>query len=257
MMPPDPYEVLGLAPSASEEEIRAAWRRLARAYHPDLNPAPDAHARLVQINQAYEVLGDPERRRLHDLRSALSAPTFAPPPPPVYEPPPRPSEAELYRPFRPLVYAAVLASWLLAAFMLLDLAASRQGQASEVLKIEGPSRRGYYTVQLGQESFPLYWTRRDEVAAGDRLILRRSWLAGRLRGVYRCRLSSRAPCELYEPLPGIRSLHFGWLACFWGGAALCGLMALLSRRQPETQFRWALLGLLLMAGELLALFQIR
>jgi molecular chaperone DnaJ len=63
------YERLGVAPHASHEEIQRAYRRLARAFHPDANPtAPSAEARaaMVEINAAWEVLGDPERRRAYD-----------------------------------------------------------------------------------------------------------------------------------------------------------------------------------------------
>jgi curved DNA-binding protein CbpA len=59
----DYYSLLGLAPGASEREIRLAYRRLALRYHPDLHPErADAEARLKELNEAYEVLGDPVRR---------------------------------------------------------------------------------------------------------------------------------------------------------------------------------------------------
>ena len=62
----DYYEVLGLQRSAGEEEIRRAFRRLARQYHPDVNKEPDAERRFKEINEAYEVLGDAEKRRTYD-----------------------------------------------------------------------------------------------------------------------------------------------------------------------------------------------
>jgi curved DNA-binding protein CbpA len=59
----DYYALLGVAPGASEREIRLAYRRLALRYHPDLHPErADAEARLKDLNEAYEVLGDPVRR---------------------------------------------------------------------------------------------------------------------------------------------------------------------------------------------------
>jgi molecular chaperone DnaJ len=63
----DFYKVLGVDRNASEKEIKNAYRKLARQYHPDVNPNdPQAEERFKQISQAYHVLGDPERRRKYD-----------------------------------------------------------------------------------------------------------------------------------------------------------------------------------------------
>ena len=54
-MPRDPYSVLGVSPGSSEDEIKSAYRRLAKQYHPDLHPNdPNAAARMNEINAAYE-----------------------------------------------------------------------------------------------------------------------------------------------------------------------------------------------------------
>lgn len=62
----DYYEVLGVQRTASEEELRRAFRRLARQYHPDVNKSPDAEAKFKEINEAYEVLSDAQKRRMYD-----------------------------------------------------------------------------------------------------------------------------------------------------------------------------------------------
>ena len=63
----DCYSILGVPAAATAEEIRAAYRRLARQYHPDLNSNPEAEARMKEINEAYATLSDPMRRRYYDI----------------------------------------------------------------------------------------------------------------------------------------------------------------------------------------------
>ena len=62
----DHYARLGVASSASAEAIKAAYRKKAAQYHPDKNPSPDAAARFREVQQAYEVLGDAQRRKDYD-----------------------------------------------------------------------------------------------------------------------------------------------------------------------------------------------
>ena len=62
----DYYEVLGIPRSASQDDIKSAFRNLARQYHPDVNKAPDAEERFKEINEAYGVLSDPEKRAAYD-----------------------------------------------------------------------------------------------------------------------------------------------------------------------------------------------
>lgn len=66
----DYYAVLQVDQHAEEEVIQAAYRRLAARYHPDVNPSPGALEKMKLLNAAYEVLSDPEKRRIYDLRHA-------------------------------------------------------------------------------------------------------------------------------------------------------------------------------------------
>jgi molecular chaperone DnaJ len=62
----DYYEVLGVARNATPDQLKAAFRRLARQYHPDVNKAADAEERFKEINEAYAILSDPEKRAAFD-----------------------------------------------------------------------------------------------------------------------------------------------------------------------------------------------
>ena len=60
----DPYQVLGVSPNASEDEIRQAYRRLAKQYHPDLNPGDKTAAqKMNEINAAYDAIKNPQAYR--------------------------------------------------------------------------------------------------------------------------------------------------------------------------------------------------
>src|SRR5215472_14835892 len=63
----DYYGILGVRRDADADEIKRAYRRLARELHPDVNPDPHTQERFKEITQAYEVLSDPEKRQMYDL----------------------------------------------------------------------------------------------------------------------------------------------------------------------------------------------
>ncbi|MDQ6857692.1 MAG: molecular chaperone DnaJ [Chloroflexota bacterium] len=63
----DYYAVLGITRESSEDEIRSAYRKLARQYHPDYNKSQEAPARFREVTEAYEILTDPQRRQRYDM----------------------------------------------------------------------------------------------------------------------------------------------------------------------------------------------
>src|SRR5512136_547833 len=62
----DYYEILGIPRNASTDDIKSAFRKLARQYHPDVSKEPDAEERFKEINEAYGVLSDPQKRARYD-----------------------------------------------------------------------------------------------------------------------------------------------------------------------------------------------
>lgn len=78
----DYYKILGVARDASQDDIKRAYRKLARKYHPDVSKEPEAEARFKEVAEAYEVLKDPEKRKAYDRFGAnwKEGQEFRPPP---------------------------------------------------------------------------------------------------------------------------------------------------------------------------------
>lgn len=70
----DYYATLGVRRDASADEVKKAYRRLARELHPDVNPDPETQEKFKEITQAYEVLSDPKKREMYDLGADPFAP---------------------------------------------------------------------------------------------------------------------------------------------------------------------------------------
>src|SRR6187551_2781936 len=82
----DPYTVLGIARAADDRQLRDAYRRLAKRYHPDLHPGGQTSQRMQRFNEAWDVLSDPVRRARYDSEHRSGSPATGRPWPPAWTP---------------------------------------------------------------------------------------------------------------------------------------------------------------------------
>lgn len=110
----DHYDVLGISSSATQEEIKKAYREKVRFWHPDRNKSEEAHERIVEINRAYEVLSNPEERRYYDFYRAGASHNSSEHNYTNYEPPPYQPKRGTYKQER-----RFSANWGRVAFLLI------------------------------------------------------------------------------------------------------------------------------------------
>lgn len=140
----DLYRVLQVEPSADLDAIHAAYRRLARLYHPDLNPSPEAAERMRALNAAYRVLSDPGQRATYDagrlLRPAPAtarvvvrpSPSYAPRPRQVVVPPAQPPTALQRRVDRIVAVVGVLLLILIGIYAAVVIPRAEQQFQAEL-----------------------------------------------------------------------------------------------------------------------------
>ena len=100
----DYYKILGVERDVAQDEIKRAYRKLARKYHPDVSKEADAEERFKEVNRAYQVLSNPYEKARYDLRLKYGGrqPTHS-----YYQQPSQPSAPRR----RPFIYAERIVNW--------------------------------------------------------------------------------------------------------------------------------------------------
>jgi len=129
----DYYQILGIKHSATIDEIKHAYRRLAISYHPDKNSDPQAENIFKEVNEAYDVLSDPEKRRRYDLRLQYAFiepveqtrpkhrdPAYRPDRPKVYRKSEGQRVREMMQEYLPLAQKSILLCFIISIIFLTD-----------------------------------------------------------------------------------------------------------------------------------------
>ncbi|MBK7650832.1 MAG: DnaJ domain-containing protein [Flammeovirgaceae bacterium] len=151
------YFILGLTTNAQAFEIKQAYRKLALQFHPDRNHSKEAEAIFKEVNEAYEILGDPQNKFDYDRllkgvaeRTPHRDPRYRPRPPGSYSPPSK--RKEMLETMRTYLRHAVFVSrmaLLFSAILIADLTLPSDKQRKEVVKTQSRSEyRGSQSMQL-------------------------------------------------------------------------------------------------------------
>lgn len=166
----DYYDLLRISRTASDAEIKQAFRRLAILLHPDKNPHPDAPAAFQELNEAYEVLGDPASRMLYDQLLGVESeksiapairhrdPAYRRKKDPNYKPPtPEPSAGYvLMMKLMPATNWIAAVSFVISLFIWLDFALPRKVLQEEVVEMHRTLSHHIMTTDKGHSFDILY-----------------------------------------------------------------------------------------------------
>jgi len=149
----DYYQILGISPRATQLEIKRSFRKLAVLYHPDKNNSADSEDRFKEINRAYEVLNDPEKRAQYDIslafpgRQTVGAPGHRDPayrrrPPSYHQRQSEQTTKELMIEYLPKFRWACWAGLVLGLFVAIDFFLPYQNEREDIAEINRMYRTG-------------------------------------------------------------------------------------------------------------------
>lgn len=290
----DYYHILGLSPQATPPDIKLAYRRLAKAYHPDSSPHTDAHQRFLDINEAYQTLSDPLTRHNYDHDYARfqagtlppepvrRRPAYHPPPPPGT--PPVPDEAELRRQYQAAKAAAdrarraefarygryIQGIAALIFFFALSLGAdyflARHSTIETVLARRSNGWRGgasYVALRTDSYRLSLTYKRAQQIRQGDRIRFTYTPFYGiRTRvSVWHSPPPGQSPLSMAELAQQPPDLHMYPKTGIYNVFSFALILLFFSsgttlflRRWPELHFKAGLLALLLFPINLFFLY---
>jgi len=266
------YDILGIPPKATTDEIKKAYRKLAMKFHPDNNSSPDAKEVFIQINKAYEVLSDPTKRWRYDLllndvvpQSSRTHHQQQAPPQDPSRPDPRYYQAksnqtqrrhsEFLRYWLP-AKMTVLLTLIFSLFILMDRQLADFQPGEKIIRL-GPGGAGQYLVITDKASYSFEKEEGKLLANGDSLFsLITPYMQKRVRiEIYRKspeRVSISPALFGQGENPGSGKLILSYhertsIYNVFIFIPLIGLLAggiglFLSRKKPMLQFQFALLA---------------
>ncbi|MDX1905673.1 MAG: J domain-containing protein [Bacteroidia bacterium] len=238
----DHYNTLGLTPAATQQEIKQAFRRLAVRYHPDSNPDPQAHRIFLEINEAYQVLSDPDQRKIYDL--SLLMVSYRTTPDPAWEPPatpprPGPPRPDPFQNWAPWVRMLAMLTLLLAGSVWVDYLVADDHPQSEILRINivpGTLLNLRLIVETGTDVFVADMDKADWLRRREMIIVRRTPWYGIVTRITRQLPDDGSPAS-FRP-------HYGIYDAFCFAPILMVIAALLSLLYRKHAERSTLLGLM-------------
>ncbi|WNJ17465.1 DnaJ domain-containing protein [Pontibacter sp. G13] len=272
----DYYQILEIDANASDADIKSAYRKLAMEFHPDSNDSPGAHQRFLEINEAYQILGDPQKKGLYDIKlRRIQRGEFVmegpPPPPPTPEgrttPPPeyyekkaREAQARYHEFARFNLFSRTMSVIALIFGLLIVSDYLRQGdspvaeiESIRILAKDGQTpecliRTSQYDLRLGKDVCQF-------VGKGDYISMTRTPLFGielklsiwkpsfsdptLLTKRYLETLLASEPSEVVEPSANVFNRYWIFLIMLFG-VSIAGLVI---RNQPELVFKLGLLNI--------------